>query len=138
VVFGYPPAGQKNFGSWLYDSLSKAQPVKLFDDQWVSPSMALNVAQMVGEIATRKLGGIWHTCGATVVNRVEFGLKLCAQFGFSPSLVEPSKMAGLKLLSPRPSKSGLDVRKSSEVLNAKPWTLDEALGRFANEVSGRV
>lgn len=137
VVFGYPPAGQKNFGSWLYDSLKAGQSVKLFEDQWVSASMALNVAAMVGEVATRKLPGIWHTCGATVVNRVEFGHKLCAKFGFEVSLVQPSRMVDVKLLSPRPARSGLDVSKTTEQLNAKPWSLDEALEQFAVEVKGR-
>lgn len=50
VVFGWPPAGQKNFGSWLIDSLSKGTPVKLFQDQWVSPSLARNVADMLAEL----------------------------------------------------------------------------------------
>jgi dTDP-4-dehydrorhamnose reductase len=136
VVFGYPPAGQKNFGSWLVDALSKRTPVKLFDDQWVNPSMALNVAEMVAELGTRALGGIWHTCGAEVVDRVTFGKRLCAAFDFDPSLITPSKMADVKLLSPRPAKSGLDVRKTQELLNAKPWSLDEALRRFVTEVNG--
>ena len=136
VVFGWPAAGQKNFGSWLVDALGKGTPVKLFDDQWVNPSMALNVADMVAELGTRKLTGIWHTCGADVVDRVQFGKALCAKFGFDPSLITPSKMADVKLASPRPSRSGLDVKKTVDTLIAKPWSLDVALGRFVTEVKG--
>lgn len=132
VVYGWPAAGQKNFGSWLVDTLAKGQPVKLFEDQWVSPSLALNVAQMVAELATERRPGIWHTCGAEVVDRVTFGRRLCAVFGFDEKLITPSFMADVKLLSPRPRKSGLLVTKTN-ALRAKPMKLDESLAGFFAE-----
>lgn len=136
VVYGWPPAGQKNFGSWLVDSLAKGQAVKLFGDQWVSPSMALNVAEMLAELVTRQLDGIWHTCGAEVVDRVTFGHRLCEVFGFDASLVSPSRMSDVKLLSPRPARSGLDVTKTRSELAAAPWSLDASLKRFLAEYRG--
>lgn len=136
VVYGWPPAGNKNFGSWLVDTLSKGQPVKLFEDQWVSPSMATNVAQMLAELAARRLAGLWHTCGAEVVDRVEFGKALCARFGFDPNLIQPSRMADVKLLSPRPPKSGLIVKKTLNALEAKPWPLAASLDAFFAEYKG--
>jgi dTDP-4-dehydrorhamnose reductase len=136
VVYGWPAAGNKNFGSWLVDTLGKGQTVKLFDDQWVSPSMALNVAAMLAELGSRRLSGIWHTCGADVVDRVTFGKALCARFGFDPALIQPSKMADVKLLSPRPPKSGLIVKKTQETLTAKPWNTAAALDAFFQEHRG--
>jgi dTDP-4-dehydrorhamnose reductase len=132
VVYGWPAAGQKNFGSWLVDSFAKGQGVKLFEDQWVSPSLALNVAQMVAELAVNKHSGIWHTCGADVVDRVTFGRRLCDVFDFDAKLITPSRMADVKLLSPRPAKSGLVVTKTN-TLKTKPLTLDESLAGFLAE-----
>jgi dTDP-4-dehydrorhamnose reductase len=136
VVYGWPAAGQKNFGSWLYDSLVKGQAVKLFADQWVSPSLAAQVAEMLAELARRRLPGVWHTCGAEVVNRVDFGRRFCALFGFDPALVQPSRMAEVKLLSPRPARAGLEVGATAAALAAKPLGLDESLRRFKAEVGG--
>ncbi|GMU63422.1 MAG: NAD(P)-dependent oxidoreductase [Myxococcaceae bacterium] len=133
VVYGWPAAGQKNFGSWLVDSLSKGQPVKLFEDQWVSPSLALNVAQMLADLAEKTIPGIWHTSGASVVDRVTFGKELCERFGFDAGLIQPSRMADVKLLSPRPAKSGLVVTRTAEALAHQPLTLDESLARFHEE-----
>jgi dTDP-4-dehydrorhamnose reductase len=136
VVYGWPPAGQKNFGSWLVDALSQGQPLQLFEDQWVSPSLALNVAGMLAELAERRLPGIWHACGAEVVNRVEFALRLCAVFGFDPALVKPSRMAEVKLRSPRPARAGLEVGATAAALAAQPLGLQASLVRFKAEVGG--
>lgn len=133
VVYGWPSAGKNNFGSWLIESLKNNKPVKLFVDQFVSPSHAGNVAEMLAELGERQLPGIWHTSGADIVDRVTFGKKLCAAVGFNASLIEPSRMADVNLPSPRPAKSGLIVTKTAQLLEAKPMTLDASLLRLHSE-----
>lgn len=130
VVYGWPQAGRPNFGAWLVGALEKGTPVRLFEDQFVSPSLADNVAAQLAELAERKLGGVWNTCGADVVDRVSFGRALCEVFGFDAGLITPSKMADLKLASPRPLRSGLLVDKARTQLAAKPLGLTESLSRF--------
>ncbi len=130
VVYGWPAAGRPNFGAWLVGALEKGQPVKLFEDQFVSASFADSVAAMLVELGERKLGGVWNTCGADVVDRVTFGRALCEVFGFDASLLTPSKLADLKLASPRPLRSGLKVDKALTQLAAKPLGLSESLARF--------
>ncbi|HEX8438941.1 SDR family oxidoreductase [Archangium sp.] len=131
VVYGWPPvAGRLNFGAWLLSAFEKGQPVRLFEDQIVSPSYAENVAAMVAELGVRRLGGVWHTCGAEVLSRVEFGRAVCAVFGFDAGLIVPVKLAELKLPAPRPLRSGLRVDKARGELRARPMGLTESLARF--------
>ncbi|MCE9672701.1 SDR family oxidoreductase [Myxococcus stipitatus] len=131
VVYGWPPVeGRLNFGAWLVTNLEKGQQVKLFEDQVVSPSLADNVAAMLVELGERKLGGTWNTCGGTVIDRVGFGRALCAVFGFDEKLITPTRMAELKLASPRPLKSGLRTDKARARLETKPLELTESLTRF--------
>jgi dTDP-4-dehydrorhamnose reductase len=131
VVYGWPPVeGRLNFGAWLVGSLEKGQPVRLFEDQIVSPSYAQSVAAMVAELGVRRLGGVWHTCGAEVLSRVEFGRALCEVFGFDAGLIVPVKLAELKLPAPRPLRSGLRVDKARRELRACPLGLTESLARF--------
>jgi dTDP-4-dehydrorhamnose reductase len=130
VVFGWPPAGRPNFGAWLVGALQRGQPVRLFEDQLVSPSLADNVAAQLSELAVRKFGGVWNTCGADVVDRVSFARALCARFGFDDRLLVPVRLADVELPSPRPLRSGLVVHKARAQLNAAPLPLDEALARF--------
>jgi dTDP-4-dehydrorhamnose reductase len=136
VVYGWPAAGRNNFGAWLVSSLAEKKGVKLFSDQFVSPSLALNVAQMLAELAERKLTGIWHTSGATVIDRVAFGRALCEVFGFDASLITPTLLAELKLASPRPARSGLKIEQTAATLKAHPLPLAEALTQFHAEYRG--
>ncbi len=136
VVYGWPQAARPNFGAWLVSALGASQPIKLFTDQYVSPTLALSAAEMLAELAERRLTGIWHTTGATTVNRVEFAQALCKRFGLQDKTITPSLLADLKLASPRPKKSGLDVGKATAELKAKPLSLEAALERFHAEWKG--
>ena len=130
VVYGWPAAGRPNFGAWLVGALEKGQGVRLFEDQYVSASFADSVAAMLVELGERKLGGIWNTCGADVVSRVEYGRALCEVFGFDPSLITPTRLADMKLASPRPLRSGLKVDKVRSQLRTQPLSLHDSLSRF--------
>jgi dTDP-4-dehydrorhamnose reductase len=134
VVYGWPPAGRPNFGSWLLSALRKGEPVRLFEDQFVSPSLADNVAEQLSELAERRLGGFWNVCGAEVVNRLDFGYALCAEFGLNSQWIIPSRLAEATLKSPRPAKSGLRTDKASAELTARPLRLAPSLARFHRAV----
>lgn len=133
VVYGWPPSSRPNFGSWLVSALRKGESVRLFEDQFVSPSLALNVAAMVAEVAERKMNGIWNTSGASVVDRLTFGRELCGVFGFDPSLCIGTTVEDAKLDSPRPRRCGLRADKVAAQLRAKPLRLAEALAAFHAE-----
>ncbi len=132
VVYGWPQAARPNFGAWLVSALASGQQVRLFEDQFVAPSLADNVAAMLAELVERKLTGIWNTCGAEIVDRVTFGRALCETFGFDPALITPVNMRELNLASPRPLHSGLRSDKAASMLSgeARPLGLAESLARF--------
>jgi dTDP-4-dehydrorhamnose reductase len=133
VVYGWPPSSRPNFGSWMVSTLRKGESVRLFEDQFVSPSLALNVATMLAEIAERKLKGMWNACGASVVDRLTFGRELCGVFGFNSALCVGSKVDDAKLDSPRPRRCGLRAEKAAAQLQAKPLALADALAAFHAE-----
>jgi dTDP-4-dehydrorhamnose reductase len=136
VVFGWPAAGRDNFGSWLVGSLSRGAPVHCFEDQWISPTYVSSCAQMLCEVAERRLSGVWHLAGAEVLDRVTFARAVCERFGFDRALVVPTRMADVKLKRPRPARAGLQVTRAQRELAAKPLSLDLALERFRAEVKG--
>jgi dTDP-4-dehydrorhamnose reductase len=130
VVYGALRSARPNFAMWLVENLSAGKTVNLFEDQWISPSLADDVARMLAELAERKLDGFWNTCGGDHLTRVSFGEALCAQFGFDPKLIRPVKMAEAGMLATRPPRAGLTPDKVRARLQEHPLPLREALARF--------
>jgi len=131
VVYGYPPSQRPNFGSWLLGTLREGKTARLFVDQYVSPSLALNVAE-------RRLSGVWNVAGAEVVNRIQFGEALTDVFGLDRRLLVPTTLAEAGMASPRPPRSGLRVDKALAALKARPLGLRASLEQFRAEVEGRA
>ncbi|HTS80767.1 MAG TPA: SDR family oxidoreductase [Myxococcaceae bacterium] len=134
VVYGFPPSQRPNFGSWLLESLQAGKTARLFVDQFVSPSLALNVAEMLAELAERRLPGIWNVAGAEVVNRMQFGEALADVFGLDRHLLVPIELADAAMASPRPPRSGLRVDRALATLRARPLGLQASLEQFRAEV----
>lgn len=132
-VYGWPPAGRMNFGAWMVAELRAGRPVPVFEDQRVSPTLALNLAELLAELGTRRLPGLWHLAGDEVVTRVELGERICRVFGFGRSLLQPVKMADVPLPVPRPARAGLLVEKAKRALTAQPLGLDASLRIFRDE-----
>jgi dTDP-4-dehydrorhamnose reductase len=132
-VYGWPTAGRMNFGAWMVAALRAGQPVPVFEDQRISPTHALNVAELLAELGTRRLPGLWHLAGAEVVSRVELGERVCRVFGFGRSLLQPVKMADVSLPVRRPARAGLRVEKARRMLTAQPLDLDASLRIFRDE-----
>jgi dTDP-4-dehydrorhamnose reductase len=138
VVYGYPPSQRPNFGSWLWGTLREGKTARLFVDQYVSPSLALNVAEQLADLGSRQLPGIWNVAGAEVVNRMQFGEALADVFGFDRRLLTPIRLADAGMASPRPPRSGLRVDKALGSLSARPLGLRASLEQFRAEVEGRA
>jgi dTDP-4-dehydrorhamnose reductase len=127
VIYGW--GGSKlNFATWLMENLKQGKKVKVLVDQYVSPTLNTNLAQMLLEIAERRLSGILHTAGADRVSRREFALKLAEVFDLNAELIKPARMCEISWEARRPKDSSLDVSRCSSVLiKSKPMRLEEAL-----------
>jgi len=126
VLYGWLDYKQ-NFATWLINSLNQKKKVKVLKDQYVSPTLNTNLAQMLLEITERKILGILHTAGGTRVSRHEYALKLAEVFNLNKDLIKPAKMGEMPWKAKRPRDSSLNVNKATALLNKKPLTLNQAL-----------
>ncbi len=133
VVYGWGGYKQ-NFATWIIESLRHGKQVRVLIDQYVSPTLNTNLAQMLVEIAERRISGIIHTAGANRVSRYEFARKLAEVFGLDQSLIIPARMDEMRWRARRPRDSSLDVSRASRILREfKPMTIDEALNAMRIE-----
>jgi len=135
VIYGSRPAsGKVNFALWIIERLRRGEAVNVLRDQWNSPTLNTNLAEMIIEIAERKLIGIYHLAGATKVSRYEFASMIAEVFDLNKELIRPVTMNKLEWIAPRPRDSSLDVLKAMKTLRKKPNIIGEALRRLREEM----
>jgi len=133
AIYGWGQTQKLNFATWLINNIKQGKEVKVLTDQYVSPTLNTNLAQMLLEIAERNLDGTLHTAGATRANRHEFALNLAKVFNLDRNLIKPATTAEMTWKAKRPRDSSLNVGKANALLHAKPWELNHALQTMNKE-----
>jgi dTDP-4-dehydrorhamnose reductase len=135
VIYGSTPAaGKVNFALWLIETLRKGEHVKIVTDQWNTPTLNANLAEMTLEAAERRLTGTFHLCGATRVSRFQFAQMIAETFDLDKNLIDPVLSSQFKWPAKRPMDSSLDTTKAQHTLKSKPLEMREALKRLKLEL----
>jgi len=138
VIYGSTPAtGKTNFALWLLDKLEKKEEVKIISDQWNSPTLNVNMAEMILEILEKRAKGIFHFAGATRLSRYEFAEHIAETFNLDKKYMKPVTSEHVKWIAKRPKDSSLDVDKAKRNLVSKPLEIREALETMKKEWTSR-
>ncbi len=137
VIYGASPAaGKINFALWLINKLKGNESPKVLIDQWNSPTLNTNMADMTLEIIERKLTGIYHISGATRISRYDYAKLLAQTFNLNTDLLTPSTLAEFSWSAKRPKDSSLDTSKAQQTLKNKPLQIQQALEQLKKELEG--
>ncbi len=126
VVYG-PESQEKNFVYQLIRASRAGQGFRLAADQKASPSYNPDVAAASVELAEGDLHGIWHIAGPEVLDRYDFGLRICREFGLDASRLSAVPTAALAQKASRPLDGGLKVTKAQAQLKTRFRGPDEGL-----------
>lgn len=136
VIYGATPAaGKVNFALWVLNKLKNNEQVKVFVDQWNSPTLNTSLAEMTLEAAERRLTGLYHLSGATHISRYDFAASLAKTFSLDASLLVPTQSKELSFPAKRPRDSSLSTAKAQQTLNNKPLSIGKALEKLKTELS---
>ncbi|HZS00301.1 MAG TPA: dTDP-4-dehydrorhamnose reductase [Chloroflexota bacterium] len=136
VLYGYAPNVRPNFVLWLLDQLAQGQPVRVVDDQIGSPTLADNLAEMVLALAEHRARGVYHTVGASRIDRYHFAQLAAEVFGLDAGLIAPVSTAALRQPAPRPLAAGLSVARFQHDFPAVPvLTAREGLERLRGQLA---
>jgi dTDP-4-dehydrorhamnose reductase len=139
VVYGSAPAaGKINFALWLLNQLKKGEQVKIVIDQWNSPTLNTNLADMTLEIIERKLTGTFHLSGATRMSRYDFAKVIAQTFDLDVDLINPCSSADFSWAAKRPRDSSLNTAKAQQKLKNKPLPIKQAIERMKHETTHSV
>jgi len=135
VIFGSIPAtGKINFALWLLDKLERKEGVTIVTDQWNSPTLNTNLANMILEVLERKLTGIFHLAGATRLSRYEFARLLAEIFSLDTNLISPASSKEIPWTAKRPRDSSLNVDRACQTIRNTPLKILEALEKMKKEM----
>lgn len=135
VIYGaFPVAGKHNFALWLIRELQKGKDIDIVADQWVSPTLNTNLAEMILEIVEKHLTGIYHLAGASRISRLQFAQMLADTFNLDRNAIKPSTLEKMNWLAKRPKDSSLNVSKATRILTNRPMKIEEALKKLKTEL----
>lgn len=128
LLYGYPyPGGRTNWLVTILDKLSKGEIVKLVDDTYWQPSLALDVAQAIWRLVQPDIAmGVYHVASDDRMSLYQFGLKVAQEWGYDIGLIEPISSSKLNLKAIRPIDTTFKLDKIHE-LGIKLRSVEEGL-----------
>ncbi len=136
VLYGWNPLeGKMNFVTWVLKKLRAGEKATLFQDQWISPTFADDLAAALLELGERDVSGTYHVAGPDCMDRPGCGRAIAKVFGLNEHLVVPVPSSSVSLPAKRPKNTCLDVSKVEKLLNRKMVSFEQGLIRMKEQES---
>jgi len=127
LVYGNPITGGRTFSQAIEEKLRKGESVILFEDQYRTPILVQNTADLLLELIQSDFTGLLHLGGPDRVNRMEFGRVLARAKGLPEDKLIPTSMSMLDLKVRRPLDASMDVSKARHILKTPLISIHEGI-----------
>jgi dTDP-4-dehydrorhamnose reductase len=127
VLYGWNPV-KLNFVTWMIKELKEGNKINIVKDQFNTPTLADDLAELILEMIKKEALGIFHTSGSERISRFDFALKIAGIFELNKNLIKPTTSDKLNWIAKRPMDSSLDVSKISRI--RKPLNVEDSLRRM--------
>jgi dTDP-4-dehydrorhamnose reductase len=128
VIYG---SEKKNFVTWVVDMLKNRKNINIVTDQYVSPTLNIDLAEQLKVLIEKDLNGVFHTSGRDRISRYDFVRCIAEVFNLNENFINPIKMKDMNWIAQRPKDSSLDISKM--VKFKKPYSVKESLSLFREE-----
>lgn len=133
VIYGVK---KRNFVTWIIDSLEKGDPVNIVTDQYVSPTLNVDLAEQLIALIEKNTTGLFHTAGRERISRYDFAKIVADIFSLDKSRINPVSIKDMNWISLRPRDSSLDVFKVTKF--KKPFKIRESIGLLKTEMENSL
>ena len=124
---------RSNIVLWAKGALEKAQPIRVVDDQFRTPTLAEDLAQGALLAATQRAQGIFNISGPDFMSIYELVESVSEHFGLSMATVTRVDSSTLNQPAVRPPRTGFNISKAVENLGYRPHSFKEALEIIAQQ-----
>lgn len=130
VFYGWSLSGTRSLGEFFYNNLKARNQINGFEDLFFCPLYVETLAEVLLEMVSAKLSGIYHVVGPESLSKFEFGQRLARCFGFDENLISPVRAADIDRGAPRSSNLTLNIDKLQRDLGRSLPGIDEGLEWF--------
>jgi dTDP-4-dehydrorhamnose reductase len=107
---------RQSISDWIHASLAAGRTLSMFDDVFVTPILADELARLTHRLLDLGASGIYNVVGEERISKYDLAQRIAATWGFPGALVRRGKIAASQLEAQRPHDMSLDNRKSRERL----------------------
>lgn len=130
LVYGIGITRNASFFENMIEQLKKGESIALFHDQFRSPILVDNLAEVLLELAENDFVGVIHLGGSKPISRWEFGLKTCQILGLPSQKIMKGSMFDFAGSAFRPQDISFKIDLAKKVLKTKLLSCDEGLERI--------
>ena len=135
IVYGLvEQMSRSNIVLWAKGALEKGDPINVVDDQFRSPTLAIDLAKGCIFIADKQAKGVYHLSGKDLMSILELVNRVADFFKLDKSSITPIKSTTLNQTAKRPPKTGFVLGKAIQELGYDPVTFEEGLAIVSQEL----
>ena len=129
-LFGWSLTRQRSLGEFFYYNLKAGKRVMGFTDVYFCPLLANDLANLLMEMLSKQLSGLYHTVSRECLSKYEFGVAVARQFGFDEDLIQATSVTNSNLAAVRSPRLTLRTDKLTAALGKPPPSVAAGLKRF--------
>jgi dTDP-4-dehydrorhamnose reductase len=129
---GTSPTGDRGFNEQMRRAWQAGQTLRLFTDEYRSPTPAAATARAIWELVTQNKPGLHHVAGSERLSRWQIGQLLAARWPQLNPRIEPGSLKEYRG-APRAPDTSLNCAKAQELLSFRLPGLTEWLSTHPDE-----
>ena len=135
IVYGMvEQMSRSNIVLWAKGALEKGDPINVVDDQFRSPTLAVDLAKGCILIADKGAKGVFHLSGKDVMSILELVNRVADFFNLNKSNITAIKSITLNQTAKRPPRTGFVLDKAVRELGYAPVSFEEGLAIVSQEL----
>lgn len=135
LLYGLAGGRKGCFSEVLLERLRRGEPVTLFTDQFRTPLLVQDAAELLADLWPRRPAGVLHLAGPERASRHAHGVALARACGLDPAGCRPGAL-GQANLATRPADVSLRIERLVGWVGRSPLGVEAGCARAAREGRG--
>lgn len=131
--YGWSLSGKRSLAEYFFNNLSVGRDVNGFKDVYFCPLQVLDLGDILMQMQTQNLQGLYHVLSPEQLSKYDFGVRLACRFGLDENRVKPIMWREGGLTAVRSPNLTLRVDKLANDLHQELPGIEDGLKRFFNQ-----